>query len=258
MKKIKLFYTLAISVFVSSCATTFYQVYETTPVQSEDYLVKDDSIIYEDENCKVTYNFWSDGGNIGFEFYNKTDESIILNMEESFFIKNGIAYNYYKQRVYTSSSSSGTMTSSTVNASKSVSGINYNNLFQTNKAGVNRTRGAMTGSGYSVSYEEEKFVIIPPKTAKYILEYSINESIYRDCDLYKYPTKKQINTITLSEADSPYNYGNRLTYSVDSMKSWTILENNFYVSKITNYPEKEFIEMKFEEYCGEKSYSKKR
>jgi hypothetical protein len=31
------------------------------------------SLAYEDENCKVFYDFWKDGGNVGFLFQNKTE-----------------------------------------------------------------------------------------------------------------------------------------------------------------------------------------
>ena len=54
---------------------------------------------------------WDILGNIGFQFFNKTDKNIYLNLEESFFILNGISYNYYRNRVFTNSTSSGATTS---------------------------------------------------------------------------------------------------------------------------------------------------
>jgi len=108
--KLNLFLIAVIAVFLTSCATTsFYQVYKAVPtdksIKTENYL------IYEDDNCKISYNFWGEGGNIGFYIYNKTNENVYLNLEQSFFVLNGIAYDYFKNRVYTHSTSSGSSAS---------------------------------------------------------------------------------------------------------------------------------------------------
>lgn len=134
---------LPILLLLTSCATSaYYQVYRVIPVShsSKKIVVNDEAIIYEDTNCIVVYNFWDKNGNTGFQFYNKTDKNIYLNMEESFFIINGMACNYYNNRVYTnsigkmvSSTSSSSYNSSTTNAkTKAVSGVNYFGLLQTN------------------------------------------------------------------------------------------------------------------------------
>ena len=114
--KIELISTVIIVVLLSSCATTFYQVYKTTATNK--MANKDNQLVYEDENCKVSYNLWGEGGNIGFRFFNKTDKNISLNLEESFFILNGISYNYYRSRVFTTSTTAGATTAKTSSASK--------------------------------------------------------------------------------------------------------------------------------------------
>ncbi len=60
----------------------------------------ENSLIYEDDNCIVSYNLWAERGDIGFRCYNKTNSNIYVNLEESFFILNGIAHDYFKNRVY--------------------------------------------------------------------------------------------------------------------------------------------------------------
>lgn len=106
MKTHRILFTTLITILLTSCVTTsYFQVYKATP--SDKLVIKDNLIVYEDENCMISYNLWAEGGRIGFQFFNKTDKNIYLNMKESFFIVNGFSYNYYKNRVFTNSTSSG-------------------------------------------------------------------------------------------------------------------------------------------------------
>jgi len=252
MKTKKILFLSLIVMMLTNCGfPSYYQVYTTVP--SDKLVVKDNLLVYEDENCKVSYNLWDEGGDIGFQFYNKTDENIFLNLNESFFILNGISHNYYMNRVFTNSKSSGATTSRGAITSKSVTGLNRSDLIQTNRIIATNTVGFMTSSGFSVSYSEEKTVCIPSKTAKIISEYHINESLFRSCDLYKYPTKKQIKSKTFSKEQSPLVFSNRIAYSKGQTDNLIKFENEFYVAAISNYPEYVMFESKYDEYCGQKS-----
>lgn len=233
---------------LTSCSTTssFYQVYKTTP-ESNIKLI-DNHLVYEDDNCKVFYNLWEDGGNIGFSFLNKTKTNIYLNLEECFFVNNGIANNYYKNRVYTFSTNTGMGQS----IAKTMTGINYLKLVQTNIASAN----TISTNGTSVSEKEEKILCIPAMSSKVIKEYNISQLPYRDCDLLRFPTKNQIKTLSFTKENSPIVYGNRLEYKVGQTGNSIRFENSFFVSEITNYPYSEIIESKREKRCGQE-YSKK-
>jgi len=163
MKIKNIFFLSLIALIMSSCATTsFYQVYKAIP--SEDIQVKGDYLVYEDDNCIVSYNLWSAGGNIGFRIYNKTDLNIHLNLEESFFILNGVAFDYFKNRVFTQSIGSGSTSSRSAAASKSETGTNIFGLPQTNRVGAVASVGVISTSEYSVAFKEEKIIVIPPRT----------------------------------------------------------------------------------------------
>lgn len=43
---------------LTSCRTTFYQVYRAVP-SDKSMMANKDALVYEDENCEVTYNLWS-------------------------------------------------------------------------------------------------------------------------------------------------------------------------------------------------------
>lgn len=224
------FYVLTTSLFVlmTSCTSYFYQVYKAEP--SNDIVLKNGSLVYEDENCHVSYNFWGDNGNIGFSFYNKTDKDIYLNLGESYFVVNGVANDYFKNRVFTKTGGSSVLIASYY-------------------LGI----GATSSSNLSVAQKEEELVRIPSMASKNISEYLITEDIYRNCDLLKEPKKNQIRTITFKKENSPLVFSNRLTYMIEKAETPIKFNNEFYVTEITNYPEDELIEWKSDEFCGQKS-----
>jgi len=255
MKIKNTFFLGMIAIFMASCATTsFYQVYKANP--SENIQIKGDYLVYEDDNCIVSYNLWGAGGNIGFRIYNKTDLNIYLNLEESFFILNGVAFDYFKDRVFTQSVGSGSTSSRSAAASRSETGTNIFGLTQTNRVAGSANVGVITTSEYSVSFKEMKNILIPPRTSRIITEYSINETLIRHCDLFKYPTNRQINTKRFTNSNSPLVFSNRITYNLGDTDNPIRFENEFYVSEITNYPEREIMEARFEEFCGQRSVTR--
>ena len=260
--KLNFIYTTIIAVFLTSCGiqqTYYYQVYKAVP--TDKLTNTGNRLVYEDDNCKVSYNLWEQGGNVGFTFYNKTDKDIYLNLEESFFILNGKAHNYYRNRTFSNSINSGTKTSQSATVSKSITGINYQDLQQTNRVQATNGIELTASSGYSISYNEEKIICIPPKASKSIIEYGITESLYRDCDLFLYPyanprlkaTANQIKTKKFSKDESPFVFSNRITYAVGQSSNTVKFENEFYISEISNYPGWMMFEVRYDEFCGQKS-----
>jgi hypothetical protein len=256
-------FTAIVGVILTSCGSSrFYQIYQVDTISSVSKT--NDALVYEDDNCEILYNFWGQGGNAGFHFYNKTDENIYINMDESFFICNGIAYNYYKNRIFTYSQSSLLNTSKSNTAlfrysSSNVTAYSASNiiglLFST-ATGSATTKGKSISSGSSTAYIEEKTICIPPKTTKIIAEYSVTESLYRDCNLFKYPSKKRIRTSEFSVSESPFVFSNKIAYTIGTSENLLRLENKFYVSEITNYPQREIIVRKIEQSCDEDGFYK--
>jgi hypothetical protein len=226
-----LFMILVLALSFTSCMPTyFYQVYKVKPLDKN--AVEGNILIFEDENCVVNYNLWGENGSVDFEFFNKSDQNIYLDLNESFFILNGIANDYFKNRVTTTAASNGISTST--------------------KLGLL----AASSTGASVSITEKKIICIPSQTTKLISEFNINESLYRDCDLYKYPTKKQIVSKSFEISNSPIVFSNRFQYVIGDSKEKVNFVNEFYVEEITNFPDSEMVEMEHEEFCGQKSFSK--
>lgn len=254
MNKKYLFFAILVVVLSTSCSKPFYQIYKASA--SDKVVLKDKLLVYEDDNCKVLYNFWAEGGNIGFIFYNKTERNIYINLKESFFVLNGEAHNYYKNRVFVASKNLESSVFSGLIASKSITGLNYSDLIQTNNMSSSKSSGVKTSSGFSTSYTEEEIVIVPSKASKTISEYAINDMLFRDCYLYRYPTKNQIINKTFTKSDSPFVFSNRIQYRMDPEEKATLIENEFYIQKITNYPENEILELVQDEFCEQKSFTR--
>src|SRR5690625_7764154 len=95
-KILKSLFLLLIISFFSCQSPNYYQIYKTKPISRETNTDGNNPLVYEDENCTISYDFWNHGGNLSFEFPNKTDKTIQLHRDNSFFRKNGIAYDYGK------------------------------------------------------------------------------------------------------------------------------------------------------------------
>lgn len=247
MKK-KLFYLVTLlSIFFVSCKpSVFYQVYETVPKN-----LKNESsfLVYEDNQCTVTYNLWSNGGNPGFVFHNKTNELIYVLLDESFFVLNGTAYDYFQNRVFSSSSATATQSTKTNSLTQWGGWLTAVSAQQQHSISFNSQNG--------VTEMESKTISIPPRTSKQISEFKINDVLFRSCDLFLYPTNKQIKSLTYNEENTPVQFYNFITYKVGQTSNRQVVRHDFYISSITNYSEKDFYRLESDEFCGKKSQFKK-
>ena len=264
MKSPNLFLAVIILGSILSCAPqiTYYQVYKTA---TEGLQKGNEVLTYQNDTCEITYNLWSDGGNVGFRFYNKTDQNIYLHLDECFFVLNGNAYNYFKNRTYTVSSGTGAAVSAgasgtkSIGASGSVTGVNPYTFLQTNSIttgaslSVYSSSAIMASKGFAIAISEDKIICIPAKTAKIINEYLISNTVYRDCDLLRFPIKKETAVKTFTKSTSPFVFSNRIVFNVGQKEALKKIENEFYVTKISNLSEDKLLKWEKDERCGEKS-----
>lgn len=243
----KQLFALAGLALLASCGPMYYyQLYQVEPSTSA--LQKNNELLYEDENCIIRYNLWSDGGNIGFDIENKTEKDLYLCLNKSFFVLNGMAFDYYQNRTFTTSESRSISTSAS--RTTSVGRVNEANGVQTNYTKHARINvGTITGN--ATTMVEDSVVCIPAGTYKTFTEYSINSDLIRDCDLLRNPRSREIKTKKYTLEQSPVVFGNIVTYKINNQ--YVRVNNEFYISEITNYPYTEFFESKYEENCGVRS-----
>jgi len=226
-----------ITIFLMSCSASvsnYYQVFKTVP---ENGTLSKDKIVFEDSNCIVSYNLWADGGEIGFSIYNKTDSDLTLDLSKTFYILNGIAYEYYQKRTFSMSSSSGTTLTS-------YPYYNNWNWYQTKVSGTNT-------SSFETSFEEKTERIIPPNSLINVSEFHVSNSLYENCDLSKYPSSNKIKTVKFEKSNSPFVFYNLISYKIKSENKR--MENKFYVSEVTNVPSTAIVNYTYKNECGVES-----
>ena len=92
----KLLLAFAATALFAACSPIYYQVYQTKPI-TEGAAIDKEAIVFANKDCRVTYNFYSNGGDAGFLLTNLTDSIMYVHMDESFFVLNGVTNDYYRQ-----------------------------------------------------------------------------------------------------------------------------------------------------------------
>ncbi len=252
MKKM-LFGALVAMTLFSSCSPNFYQVYE---VKSNALRQSDNSLVYENEDLKVLYNLWSSGGVVNFIVQNKTDRDLFLDMGQSFFIFNGEAFDYFQNREYTNT------VSLTASVGYGVSIFSATTGFWPNVYLVPSTESliakAMKGSSKAVTTKEKEIICVPANSFKTISGQSVFQKYTVTCNKKTdYPSRSAV-VATYTESSSPSKFRNRISYSFDEKGSdLRQIENDFYLSGITNYSKKAATEKVKEKVgCSETFYKK--
>ena len=251
MKKNTLFKLVCViitSLFSVSCTQSFYQIYT---MDSKDLKMQDNSLLFENADCQVSYNFWSDGGYVSFAFKNKTDRDIFINMNESFLVVNGNAHNYFEAKTYTYGSAFATSIGYGESLGVSLSGKTgvWSNKHYTASAGVAASITSKSAIMNTVSIKEQEVVCIPANSFKTFSKFCLSPAIYQKCvKKVDYPSKK-VSLAKFDSDNSPIMMNNRLTYGFKSDNMDKHIDNVFWLGEIENYSEKSAVERKSEKGC---------
>lgn len=226
-------------IFVACTPQNYYQLTET---DSKSLTVDGEYLSYENEDIKLSYDFWGNRGNGSFIVSNKTDNDIFVDLKRSHLIINGFAFTYFQNRKFTQPNISffSYATDEEIEEQRRISlpGVTAKNL--------------PPKSEEDVTYTEERIICIPPQSSLMVFGFDLQDEVYRDCNLFRFPTTKQILTTEFDYNSSPLIYKNRITYSFDEkMAQVKYTENEFWAKKITNYPENSFITYENVSYCND-------
>ncbi len=261
MSGVQAFAVAVISAMVlSSCSTIqyYYQVYE---VKSENVPLVNDRYVFDNDELTVRYDFCKRKGDVTFYCYNKTDRIIYLHLDNSFYIRNGIAYDYYKDCEFTVSESSTSGKSKTSSKTEGASVSASASLYGTINGYDASVSGSASGlamkssvasyfgsstTGHALTTRYPKTVAIPPKSAKYIDGFAIQDEAIMQCgeEMYRENYPKKCSTIfSYTPENTPVSFSNHISYSFssngDDMKSFV---NRFFVSSMQNKAESEVFE----------------
>lgn len=219
---------------LTSCTKTYYQVYD---VNSESLKQEDNSLVYENSDMKVMYNLWGENGKVGFILQNKTDKDLFVDMDKTFFILNGEANDYFKNREYSASMANAAYFDYSLNKTYSASSGFWPTQYYVPMLSVfaKVIKGRTTG----ITTKEKQIVCIPVNAYKVISEYNVSPRFVKTCVRSKDFPRNTANVANYSESSSPVKFKNRIAYSFDSdCKNLQHVENSFYISGVTNYSNK--------------------
>ena len=230
MKQSILFVCMAL--FMTSCNKTYYQIVD---VKSANIQKENDHYVFNDGTCKVMYNFWSEGGNAGFTIENLSDEIVYVDLRNTFFIKNGMASDYFGSRCF----SNGKSRQETNGKSVSAAAYGVWNVWPLD--GLDGAISAQSssfvsyGSNSNITVIEKPVVAIPPHSLKSFSEYKIMEDVIQDCSVNLMVFKNHPDGMTHTESDSPICFKNYITYRKGEKGEAKAVSNDFYVGGFTNY-----------------------
>lgn len=259
------FSLLCVAILFSSCSSVYHyvQVFEAKSTSQSVQMKKEGGgMLYEDNNCAVFYSFWANGGDASFAIYNKTNEIMYVDLSKSFFIRNGIANDYYKERAW-SETNTNTLSTQTTTSAATFGNVSYSygvgatylgnfgslpftsadpilttaNVQKTESYGLLRSAAIAnsyaTSKSSSIAMKEQKIMAVPPHASKIVAEYSISTELLLNCDLNRYP--EQSDLILFNENNSPLTFSNYITYKLGNDDQDIVIKNDFYIARVSNY-----------------------
>lgn len=210
MKRIILF--TAFIMLLWSCGSS-YQLYQLQAPQAK----SGDKLVFENEDIRIGYNFYSDGGDSGFAIFNKSDRPLYVDLGNTHFVLNDIAQTYFQNRSY--------MSGKSVKDSKHKS-----SLYFTGETSTIEHTSAQT-------INEQRVIAIPSNTMKVFSGFAVSRKVYNE---KKFATKSK-NVKKFNNQTSPFKIRNVITYRFNETdtENNTTFENNLWVHTIKNVKGKE-------------------
>lgn len=228
----RILFLVFISIGFSACSLPkYYQVYKTKTSTGK---LEENKVVFEDDHCMVYYDLWDEGGNIGFRIFNKTDKELTLDLNKTFFILNGEAYQYYQNKTYSFSKGK----------SKTKSVFQENNYCEKTTI-INSSASTKSNT---TTYGFLPYMTIPSQTTVNVQVYKVTNQRYTSCEMAKYPKKKNPEYLLFTEETSPFVFSNLLTYTIED-ESFKF-ENDFYVNEISNLRAKDMYSYVDTTFCG--------
>lgn len=236
----RLILLLAVSAMLFSCAPLYRQV---ATIQSDNVELLDNGKYSANlDEISINYDFWSENGNVLFEIHNSSDKDIFIDMSKSFFIRNGIANDYF--------SNSSRIVSYNLNASKTtygmkslgatVAGISLWPSTKSASIAAAASSGTSVSKGESIEYVEKSIICIPSKSSKVIAKFTLADAPYRECGFIRDPKGKETSIFRFNENNSPLTFENRLMLVIDGKES--LFTNKFFVNQMQNIMDEKCFE----------------
>lgn len=212
------------------CSTSYYQVIETA---STDAPILEGFHVFENDDIQVVYDFWSRGGSMRFQLWNKTGAPLYIDWEKSHLVHNGHSLDYWDDKV--SSASFYASTSALYLRSQgSIIVDPYYIRTTTSTAGVSSKRSAVE----TVVSRPKRVINLPPHSAVSIDRFQLMSDWFYDCDFnLKTSTKGTTQKRTFNANDTPLTFRNFLVYATDdAFTDERYIDNSFHVASAEIVP----------------------
>jgi hypothetical protein len=178
---------------------------------------------------------------MSFVLKNNTNEMITVDLQKSFLIINDFAICYFQNKSF--STTSGTQSGVVVDISDGETKA-ATNFFDLNS--VIKTRK----NEFTEIYNEISKISIPPKSSKIIAKYKINNDLYENCNLKKFPDGDKTEALEFNFNTSPFRFSNYLTLYFENQNLKKSYKHDFFVSKVQNLHYDDVIEYEYKDDCG--------
>lgn len=209
--------SIIIGLFILTSCTSelhYIQVFKTEFTGGK----KDNNyIIFENNEIEFKYNVLSNKGNLSIIIFNKSNNDIILDLDQSFFIYNLEVKDYYYYQSIENK----------LNSSSSNSFIQFNNNVGLREYTVENTLSS------SLNTYSKQYLTIPSNSYRTLQKFQLIESYFNHCDISKFPKISKFETVTFNEKNTPLKFSNIITYKFKN--NIQTVRHNFYVNEITNY-----------------------
>ena len=208
------------------CAPSSMVNYQVVSVEAPSLEKTQDGIEYENSDLVLRYDLWSNHGNLKYDVVNKSDQMLHINLQESFFIKDGVSYTYFPNQTH------------------SLSPDFYLNSAKRRAPDTIAKNRVLTRK----MFQSQKVITVPPQSRKEIMSFNLKKEKFKSCDLTEYPTREDTSEVMFNENNSPMTFENYLAYRVgEKDNAMQSVRNNFYVNKIQNLDEYNFYTEKEKE-----------
>ena len=196
--------------FLYSCSP-FYQLFETKPSSSG--ISQDKFYCFENDTVKIKYTFWEEKGTVCLSIYNKLKIPLYIDWKKSSFIRNGEKMDFWQDATTTNSRGSSSGNSSFL--------FGHFNSF-----------GLVQSSSVSVKPQRIDFIARQSTTSK------IKFLLYEEKPI---PLKGN-SQLNYTVDSSPLVFRTFFTFSLsEKFENESYINNTFYVSRIKQIPQREFL-----------------
>lgn len=263
----KLIKSMAMSIGIMLTLSSCSSWYQIVTLASRDIEMKDTgAFVAHTGMLSISYDFWSENGNVSFYVTNHSDSDIYLDLSRSYYIWNGKVFDYFLNRTYVTTGG----VSSANRQSKSITSASGRTTQPTTYSGAVAPETYASGKGSymsatvntdnmqhvtysnSIEYKEAKIVAIPARSFRSFGEYNVAiGGEYKQCGFVRNPRGKEVSMLNFEEDNSPVVVENRLMFVIDGVD--VPISNVFYVSELRNMNSTDVLKYVDLKYCSGRS-----